>query len=45
MVRVNMQHGGRIVYWNVPDGHVWEALTISYVRQPQEPKEPGSNVR
>jgi hypothetical protein len=21
------------VYWNVPDGHVWEALTVSYARQ------------
>jgi hypothetical protein len=33
-MRVNMQHGGRIVYWNQPDGHVWEALTVSYARQP-----------
>jgi len=23
------------VYWNEPDGHVWEALTVSYARQPQ----------
>jgi hypothetical protein len=35
---VNTQHGGRIVYWNEPDGHVWEALTVSYARQPR--KEP-----
>ena len=28
------QHGGRIVYWSEPDGHVWEALTVSYARQP-----------
>jgi catechol 2,3-dioxygenase-like lactoylglutathione lyase family enzyme len=35
-MQVNTQHGGRIVYWNEPDGHVWEALTISYARQPQE---------
>ena len=21
--------GGRIVYWSEPDGHVWEALTVS----------------
>lgn len=33
--QVNTQHGGRIVYWSEPDGHVWEALTISYARQPQ----------
>jgi len=33
-MKVNTQHGGRIVYWNEPDGHVWEALTVSYARQP-----------
>jgi catechol 2,3-dioxygenase-like lactoylglutathione lyase family enzyme len=32
-MRVNTDQGGRIVYWNVPDGHVWEALTVSYARQ------------
>ena len=31
-MQVNTQHGGRIVYWNVPDGHVWEILTVSYAR-------------
>ena len=31
---VNTQHGGRIVYWSQPDGHVWEALTDSYARRP-----------
>ncbi|MET0519631.1 MAG: VOC family protein [Burkholderiaceae bacterium] len=31
--RVNTAHGGRIVYWSEPDGHVWEALTRSYARQ------------
>lgn len=34
--QVNAYHGGRIVYWNQPDGHVWEILTISYARNPQE---------
>jgi catechol 2,3-dioxygenase-like lactoylglutathione lyase family enzyme len=29
---VNTAHGGRIVYWSEPDGHVWEALTVSYAR-------------
>ena len=24
--------GGRIVYWNEPDNHVWELLTVSYAR-------------
>lgn len=32
--RVNTEHGGRIVYWNEPDGHYWEILTESYARQP-----------
>ena len=32
-MQVNTQHGGRIVYWSQPDGHVWEALTVSYARQ------------
>ena len=31
--QVNTQHGGNIVYWNEPDGHVWEILTVSYARQ------------
>jgi len=26
--------GGRLVYWNEPDGHHWEMLTVSYARQP-----------
>jgi hypothetical protein len=37
-MQVNTQHGGRIVYWSEPDGHVWEALTVSYARQaPSQP--------
>ena len=31
--QVNTQHGGRIVYWNEPDGHQWEMLTVSYARR------------
>lgn len=30
--RVDAEHGGRIVYWNEPDGHQWEMLTASYAR-------------
>ncbi|HTN48124.1 MAG TPA: VOC family protein [Burkholderiaceae bacterium] len=30
---VNAQYGGRLVYWSEPDGHVWEALTVSYARR------------
>lgn len=32
--QVDTVHGGRIVYWNVPDGHQWEMLTQSYARGP-----------
>lgn len=31
--RVNTAQGGRIVYWDEPAGHVWEALTVSYARR------------
>ncbi len=24
--------GGRLVYWDEPDGHYWEMLTVSYAR-------------
>jgi catechol 2,3-dioxygenase-like lactoylglutathione lyase family enzyme len=34
---VNTDHGGRIVYWNEPDGHVWELLTVSYARRGSQP--------
>lgn len=30
--RIDTRHGGRIVYWNEPDGHQWEMLTVSYAR-------------
>jgi len=41
-MQVNTHHGGRIVYWSEPDGHVWEALTVSYARaaNQQEPQTP-----
>jgi hypothetical protein len=31
--KVNTDHGGSIVYWNEPDGHQWEMLTVSYARR------------
>lgn len=31
--QVDTAHGGSIVYWNEPDGHQWEMLTVSYARQ------------
>ena len=32
--RVCTDFGGNSVYWNVPEGHQWEMLTVSYARQP-----------
>ncbi len=32
-MQINTQLGGRNIYWNEPDGHQWEMLTISYARQ------------
>lgn len=32
--RVNPAFGGSLAYWSEPDGHVWEALTVSYARRP-----------
>lgn len=34
--RVDTDHGGQLVYWNEPDGHQWEMLTVSYARQPAQ---------
>jgi catechol 2,3-dioxygenase-like lactoylglutathione lyase family enzyme len=33
-MQVDTRFGGRIAYWNHPDGHQWEILTVSYARQP-----------
>ena len=33
--KVDTEHGGRIIYWNEPDGHQWEMLTVSYARKPK----------
>ncbi|MDB5860911.1 MAG: bleomycin resistance protein, partial [Ramlibacter sp.] len=33
--RINTEYGGRMIYWNEPDGHQWEMLTVSYARQPK----------
>jgi catechol 2,3-dioxygenase-like lactoylglutathione lyase family enzyme len=32
-MRINTDYGGRMIYWNEPDGHQWEILTASYARQ------------
>lgn len=31
-MQINTQFGGRMIYWNEPDGHQWEMLTVSYAR-------------
>ena len=33
-MKINTDYGGRMIYWNEPDGHQWEMLTVSYARQP-----------
>jgi catechol 2,3-dioxygenase-like lactoylglutathione lyase family enzyme len=33
--QVNHAFGGKLVYWSEPDGHIWEALTVSYARPPR----------
>ncbi|QDQ25453.1 VOC family protein [Chitinimonas arctica] len=30
--RVNTDFGGKMIYWNEPDGHQWEMLIESYAR-------------
>ena len=34
--KVNHDFGGSIVYWNRPQGHIWEMLTVSYERQQEQ---------
>jgi len=31
-MQINTQLGGSNIYWNEPDGHQWEILTVSYAR-------------
>jgi hypothetical protein len=31
-MQVSTQFGGYGIYWNEPDGHQWEMLTVSYAR-------------
>jgi catechol 2,3-dioxygenase-like lactoylglutathione lyase family enzyme len=31
--RINTRLGGKNVYWEDADGHLWEILTVSYARQ------------
>ena len=33
-MKIDPEYGN--VYWNEPEGHQWEMLTVSYARQPAE---------
>src|SRR6185369_7093778 len=32
-MKINTDYGGSMIYWNEPDGHQWEMLTVSYARR------------
>ena len=34
-MKIDTQFGGKGIYWNEPDGHYWEMLTVSYARRPR----------
>ncbi|MGE3743645.1 MAG: VOC family protein [Geminicoccaceae bacterium] len=34
--KTNSVLGGQLLYWDEPDGHVWEVLTVSYERQSED---------
>ena len=36
--QINTRLGGRNLYWNDADGHVWEILTVSYARPAAAPR-------
>lgn len=33
-MKISDYGGGRGIYWNEPEGHQWEMLTVSYARKP-----------
>ena len=34
---INSRLGGKNLYWQDPDGHLWEILTVSYARADSPP--------
>ena len=34
-MQINHELGGRNVFWDEPEGHQWEILTVSYARPPK----------
>ena len=46
--KINTDYGGKMIYWNEPEGHQWEILTVSYARQEHSSPRiaaPGSTLR
>jgi catechol 2,3-dioxygenase-like lactoylglutathione lyase family enzyme len=37
-MQISTQFGGRGIYWNEPEGHQWEMLTVSYARPAPAPQ-------
>lgn len=35
-MQINKEFGGRNVFWDEPEGHEWEILTVSYARPPKK---------
>jgi catechol 2,3-dioxygenase-like lactoylglutathione lyase family enzyme len=36
-MQINRRLGGKNLYWQDPDGHLWEILTVSYARADSPP--------
>ena len=36
-MRINTRLGGKNLYWQDADGHLWEILTVSYARPENAP--------
>ena len=36
-MQINRRLGGKNLYWQDPDGHLWEILTVSYARSDSPP--------
>jgi len=44
-MQINTDYGGSMIYWNQPDGHQWEMLTVSYARQASQAEKVGEFAR
>jgi catechol 2,3-dioxygenase-like lactoylglutathione lyase family enzyme len=43
-MRINRRLGGKNLYWQDADGHLWEILTVSYARPAAPPLRAGDRV-